>query len=106
MRIEELLAEREQERASRQRAPEDIQLIAKLEQDVAKGQVRSCAPAVILTTEYKESFLQEDATYLRQELIEARARKSASDDELGTIRGKVETLENTITSLSDEGACE
>ncbi len=54
----------------------------------------------------KESILQEDATYLRQELIEARARKSASDDELGTIRGKVETLENTITSLSDEGACE
>jgi hypothetical protein len=42
-------------------------------------------------------------SYLKQELIEARAHKSASDDQLGNVSGKLETLENTITSLSDEG---
>jgi chromosome segregation ATPase len=46
--------------------------------------------------------LESDASYLRQELIEARARKSASDDELGTMKGKLETLENNITALSNE----
>ena len=40
---------------------------------------------------------------MKQELIEARAHKSASDDQLGNVSGKLETLENTITSLSDEG---
>ncbi len=77
---EELKAE--QERAV-QRAPEDIEAIAGLEADVRRS--------------------QEEASYLKQELIEARARKSASDDELGTVMGKIETLENTIASLSDEG---
>ena len=42
-------------------------------------------------------------SYYKQELIDARARKSASDDELGTVRGKLETLENSISSLSNEG---
>ncbi len=41
---------------------------------------------------------------MKQELIEARAHKSASDDQLGNVSGKLETLENTITSLSDEGS--
>jgi len=41
---------------------------------------------------------------LKQELIEARAHKSASDDQLGNVSGKLETLENTITSLYDEGS--
>lgn len=65
--------------------------------------------------------MQKDLGYLKQELIEARAHKSASDDkvivnislqkiallychfQLGNVSGKLETLENTITSLSDEG---
>ena len=47
--------------------------------------------------------LQKEVSYLKQELIEARAHKSASDDQLGNVSGKLETLENTITSLSDEG---
>ena len=47
--------------------------------------------------------LNEELAYYKQELIDARARKSASDDELGTVRGKLETLDNTISSLSTEG---
>ncbi len=47
---------------------------------------------------------QKEVGYLKQELIEARAHKSASDDQLGNVSGKLETLENTITSLSDEGS--
>ena len=46
--------------------------------------------------------LQEEMSYYKQELIDARARKSASDDELGTVRGKLETLENNISSLGNE----
>lgn len=45
---------------------------------------------------------KEEVGRLKQELIEARARKSASDDELNTIKGKLETLENNIMSLSAE----
>ena len=66
-----------------QRAPEDIERIAELETSVNK--------------------LTEELAYYKQELIDARARKSASDDELGTVRGKLETLDNTISSLSTEG---
>ena len=47
--------------------------------------------------------MNEELAYYKQELIDARARKSASDDELGTVRGKLETLDNTISSLSAEG---
>ena len=66
-----------------QRAPEDIERIAELETSSSK--------------------LNEELVYYKQELIDARARKSASDDELGTIRGKLETLDNTISTLSAEG---
>lgn len=66
-----------------QRAPEDIERIAELETSANK--------------------LNEELAYYKQELIDARARKSASDDELGTVRGKLETLDNTISSLSTEG---
>ena len=41
--------------------------------------------------------------YIKQELIEARSHKAASDDELGNVKGQLDTLQNTITSLSDEG---
>ena len=67
-----------------QRAPEDIELIQEQEQTIAK--------------------LQEDVNYIKQELIEARSHKAASDDELGNVKGQLETLQNNITSLSDEGA--
>ena len=66
-----------------QRAPEDIELIQEQEQTIAK--------------------LQEDVNYIKQELIEARSHKAASDDELGNVKGQLETLQNNITSLSDEG---
>ena len=66
-----------------QRAPEDIERIAELETSSSK--------------------LNEELVYYKQELIDARARKSASDDELGTVRGKLETLDNTISTLSAEG---
>ena len=68
-----------------QRAPEDIELIQEQEQTIAK--------------------LQEDVNYIKQELIEARSHKAASDDELGNVKGQLETLQNNITSLSDEGIC-
>ena len=41
--------------------------------------------------------------YIKQELIEARSHKAASDDELGNVKGQMETLQNNITSLSEEG---
>ena len=66
-----------------QRSEDDIAMIAQQE-----GQIKS---------------LTEEISYYKQELIEARARKSASDDELGTVRGKLETMENQITTLSNEG---
>ena len=47
--------------------------------------------------------LQEDVNYIKQELIEARSHKAASDDELGNVKGQLETLQNNITSLSEEG---
>lgn len=47
--------------------------------------------------------LQEDVAYIKQELIEARAHKSASDDKLSTVQDKIETMQNNINSLSNEG---
>ena len=41
--------------------------------------------------------------YIKHELIEARSHKAASDDELGNVKGQMETLQNNITSLSEEG---
>ena len=66
-----------------QRSPEDIEQIEQQEQLITK--------------------LQEDVTYIKQELIEARSHKAASDDELGNVKGQLETLQNNISSLSDEG---
>lgn len=57
----------------------------------------------LLLQEETISSLHKEISYLKQELIEARAHKSASDDQLGNVSGKLETLENTISSLSDEG---
>ena len=66
-----------------QRDPEDVQLIQEQEQTISK--------------------LQEDVNYIKQELIEARSHKAASDDELGNVKGGLESLQNNITSLSEEG---
>ena len=66
-----------------QRSDEDIEQIAQQEQMIAK--------------------LHEDVSYIKHELIEARSHKAASDDELGNVKGQLETLQNQITSLSEEG---
>ena len=66
-----------------QRSEEDIATIA--EQDINIGN------------------LQQELNYVRKELIEARAHKSASDDKLSTVQDKIETMQNNINSLSDEG---
>ena len=66
-----------------QRSEEDIEQIAQQEQIIAK--------------------LQEDVTYIKHELIEARSHKAASDDELGNVKGQQETLQSNISSLSEEG---
>lgn len=66
-----------------QRDPEDLQMI-----EAQQGEMKQLA---------------EEIGYLKQELIDARAMKSASDDELDTVRGKVETLENNVAALSNEG---
>ena len=47
--------------------------------------------------------MQQELAYVRKELIEARAHKSASDDKLSTVQDKIETMQNNINSLSDEG---
>ena len=47
--------------------------------------------------------LQQEVGYVKKELIEARAHKSASDDKLSTVQDKIETLQNNINSLTDEG---
>ena len=47
--------------------------------------------------------LQQEVSYVKKELIEARAHKSASDDKLSTVQDKIETLQNNINSLTDEG---
>ena len=57
----------------------------------------------LATQEQTITRLQEEVSYIKQQLIEARAHKSASDDELGNVKGQLETLENNITSLSEEG---
>jgi len=46
---------------------------------------------------------KEESNRLKSELIEARAKKSASEDDLATANGKVETLENTVASAAQEG---
>ena len=49
------------------------------------------------------SSLQQELGYIKKELIDARAHKSASDDKLSTVQDKIETLQNNINSLTDEG---
>ena len=66
-----------------QRSEDDIEQIAQQEQTIVK--------------------LHEDVSYIKHELIEARSHKAASDDELGNVKGQLETLQNQISSLSEEG---
>ena len=59
--------------------------------------------ALIQEQEGMISSLQQELGYVKKELIEARAHKSASDDKLSTVQDKIETLQNNINSLTDEG---
>ena len=72
-----------------------------------KGQVKVVRDENDLAkiAEQEESIknLQTDLEYVKKELIEARAHKSASDDKLSTVQDKIETMQNNINSLSDEG---
>ena len=56
---------------------------------------------------YKQEFaisnVQQELTYVRKELIEARANKSASDDKLNNVQDQIDTMQNNINSLTDEG---
>ena len=45
----------------------------------------------------------QDLTHYKQELVEARARLSASDDHMSNVQGQLETLKNQVASLTDEG---
>lgn len=65
-----------------QRFPEDIEKITQQEATIEN--------------------LHKEVAYIKQELIEARSHKSASDDELGTVKDQIETMQNNITSLSEE----
>ena len=49
------------------------------------------------------AFPLQELGYVKKELIEARANKSASDDKLSHVQDKIETMQNNINSLSDEG---
>ena len=46
--------------------------------------------------------LREEVSYYKKELIDARSRKTAAEDELNTVKGTVETLNNSSTGLSNE----
>ena len=46
--------------------------------------------------------LREEVSYYKKELIDARSRKTAAEDELNTVKGTVETLSNSSTGLSNE----
>ena len=49
------------------------------------------------------SQMGQDLTHYKQELVEARARLSASDDHMSNVQGQLETLKNQVASLTDEG---
>ena len=46
---------------------------------------------------------REEVSYIKKELIDARSRKAAAEDDLNTVKGTVETLNNSVNSLSMEG---
>jgi len=75
--------------------------------ETQKGQVKVVRDENDLAkiAEQEESIdnLQQELGYVKKELIEARANKSASDDKLSHVQDKIETMQNNINSLSDEG---
>ena len=48
------------------------------------------------------SKLKGEVAYYKQELIDARSRKAAAEDELNTVKGTVETINNSSKALSTE----
>merc|ERR1719150_754542 len=75
--------------------------------ETQKGQVKVVRDendlAKIVEQEESIDNLQQELGYVKKELIEARANKSASDDKLSHVQDKIETMQNNINSLSDEG---
>merc|ERR1719483_2055236 len=59
--------------------------------------------AKIADQEFAISNVQQELTYVRKELIEARANKSASDDKLNNVQDQIDTMQNNINSLTNEG---
>ena len=53
--------------------------------------------------EFTIAQMGQDLTHYKQELVEARARLSASDDHMSNVQGQLETLKNQVASLTDEG---
>ena len=65
-----------------ERSEEDVKLLEEKDQQIVK--------------------LREEVSYYKKELIDARSRKTAAEDELNTVKGTVETLSNSSTGLSNE----
>ncbi|XP_023343483.1 kinesin-1 heavy chain [Eurytemora carolleeae] len=66
-----------------ERCPEDIQTINSQEAKIIE--------------------LRDEVAYIKKELIDARSRKAAAEDDLNTVKGTVETLNNNVNALSNEG---
>jgi len=52
--------------------------------------------------EAKMNSLREEVSYIKKELIGARSGKAAAEDDLNTVKGTVETLNNTVNALTTE----
>ena len=77
---------------------------AKLEQAEANKSVERSEEDVKLLEEKDQHIvkLKDEVSYYKQELIDARSRKAAAEDELNTVKGTVETLNNSSTALNSE----
>jgi len=65
-----------------ERSEEDVKMIAEKDENIVK--------------------LKEEVSYYKKELIDARSRKAAAEDELNTVKGTVETINNSSAALSTE----
>ena len=77
---------------------------AKLEEAQASKTVERSEDDVKLLEEKDQQIvkLREEVSYYKKELIDARSRKTAAEDELNTVKGTVETLNNSSSGLSNE----
>ena len=65
-----------------ERSEEDVKLIEEKDENIEK--------------------LKGEVSYIKKELIDARSRKAAAEDELNTVKGTVETINNSSKALSNE----